>query len=153
MKKSELQSLQKHYSLISEGSKNNHHEDGIMLSKQEVAQIQNAIHKNKILGGLVKVFRPNDFIEPLSNALASVGFELDTPVKGFHGSYGSNNQSQNVLLRIRKKDPSKVDPYVDHPLVSDNFQINVTMSWLGRIGKDEMNYERPMYEIIAYLAH
>lgn len=152
MQRSEFELLQEAYSKIKE-SKNSHHADGIRLSPKEIRQIQTAIHANKILGGQTKVFKPNDFIMPLSEALAKVGFELDTPVQGFQGSYGTSAAAgpETRLLRIRKKDVNNTDPYTEHPLVSDEFQIHVTASWLGREGHDEHNYDRPMYEIIAYL--
>jgi hypothetical protein len=152
MQRSEFELLQEAYGRVNE-NKNAHHADGIRLTPKEVRHIQSAIHSNNILKGITKVFKPNDFITPLSEALAKVGFELDTPVEGFRGSYGTGAGAgpEKRLLRLRKKDPSNTDPYVEHPLVSDEYQIYVTASWLGREGKDEMSYDRPMYEIIAYL--
>lgn len=152
MQRSEFKVLQEIYSSINE-AKNPHHSDGINLSKKEIRDIQRAIHSNGILTGNTRVFKPNDFIRPLTEVLAKVGFELDTPVQGFMGSYGTGAAGgpETRLLRIRKKDPTNTDPYVEHPLVSDEFRIHVTASWLGREGKDEQSYTQPMYEIIAYL--
>ena len=154
MQRSEFKLLQEVYSKISENVKKPHHDDGVRLSPREIKQIQNAISSNNILKGITKVFKPNDFIRPLSEVLASVGFELDTPVPGFTGSYGTSAAAgpESRLLRLRKKDHTNTDPYTEHPSVSDRYQINVTASWLGREGQDEMQYDKPMYEIIAYLA-
>lgn len=152
MQRSEFKLLQEIYSTINE-AKNPHQSDGLRLSKKEIRDIQTAINSNKILTGNTRVFKPNDFIRPLSEALAKVGFEMDTPVQGFLGSYGTGAQvgPETRLLRIRKKDPNNADPYIEHPLVSDEYRIHVTASWLGREGKDEQSYTHPMYEIIAYL--
>jgi len=152
MQRSEFEFLQEAYAKVNE-NKNPHHADGLRLTPKEIKQIQSAIHSSNILKGITKVFRPNDFIKPLSEVLASVGFELDTPVQGFQGSYGTGGPAgpERRMLRLRKKDHNNTDPYVDHPLVSDEYQINVTSSWLGREGRDEQSYDRPMYEIIAYL--
>jgi len=153
MQRTEFKLLQEAYSKVNENKKQSHHNDGVRLTSREVKQIQNAIHSNSILGGITKVFKPNDFVKPLSEVLASVGFELDTPIPGFHGSYGTGAGAgpETRLLRLRKKDHTNADPYTDHPLVSDKYQINVTSSWLGRPNQDEQSYEKPMYEIIAYL--
>jgi hypothetical protein len=152
MQRSEFELLQEAYGKVNE-NKNPHHADGIILTPKEVRHIQYAIHSNNILKGITKVFKPNDFITPLSEVLAKVGFELDTPVQGFQGSYGTSAGvgPETRLLRIRKKDHNNTDPYTEHPLVSEEYQIHVTASWLGREGHDEQNYDRPMYEIIAYL--
>ena len=152
MQRTEFELLQEAYGKVNE-NKNPHHHDGIGLTPKEVRHIQSAIHSNNILKGITKVFKPNDFITPLSEALAKVGFELDTPVEGFRGSYGTSAGAgpETRLLRLRKKDSNNTDPYVEHPLVSDEYQIHVTASWLGREGTDEMTYDKPMYEIIAYL--
>ena len=153
MQRSEFELLQEVYSKVNENFRKSHHDDGVQLNPREVKQIQNALHSNNILKGITKVFRPNDFIRPLSEVLASVGFELDTPVDGFRGSYGSSAGAgpEFRLLRLRKKDESNTDPYVEHPLVSDYYRIHVTAAWQGREGQDEMQYDRPMYEIVAYL--
>lgn len=152
MQRTEFKLLQEAYSKVNE-NKNPHHADGIGLTTKEIRQIQNAIHSNKILGGNTKVFKPTDFIAPLSEALAKAGFELDTPIPQFHGSYGTGAGAgpETKMLRIRKKDINNTDPYTEHPLVSDEHQIHVTATWLGREGEDEQTYNRPMYEIIAYL--
>lgn len=152
MKRSDYDKLANSYATILEGTKNSHHNDGVVLSKHEIKAIQNAMHNNKIFSGQQKVFKPNDFISPLVDALASVGFELDTPVNGFQGSYGTGSEAgpETRLLRLRKKDDNNVDPYTEHPLVSDRYQIKVIATWLGA-PQDKYNTKKPLYEIIAYL--
>lgn len=153
MRRSDLKALEESYIKIIENKLSNKNEDGLKLSPREIDQIKNAISSNDILKGIKKVFRPNDFIQPLSEVLKKVGFELDTPVNGFLGSYGKGlSKSDSRLLRIRKINPNNTDPHIENPIVSDDYTINVTASWLGREGMDEMKYDRPMYEIIAYLA-
>lgn len=151
MQRTEFKYLQEAYLKITENKISNQN-DGLRLSPKEIKQIQNAIDSNNILKGITKVFRPNDFIKPLSEVLASVGFELDTPVEGFRGSYGTGGgESETRMLRIRKKDPTNTDTYVENPIVSDDYTIRVVANWLGREGMDELKYDRPMYEVIAYL--
>jgi hypothetical protein len=101
MQRSEFELLQEAYTKVNE-DKNDHHADGLNLSPKEVRHIQTAIHSNNILKGITKVFKPNDFIKPLSEALAKVGFELDTPIQGFSGSYGTSAGAgpESRLLRL-----------------------------------------------------
>jgi hypothetical protein len=152
MQRSDFYKLANSYKYVLEGAKNSHQNDGVMLSKEEIKAIQRAMHSNKIFGGNQYVHRPNDFISPLVDALASVGFELDTPVNGFQGSYGTGAEAgpEVRFLRLRKKDHNNTDPYTDHPLVSERFQIKVTSTWVGT-PNDKYNTSRPLYEIIAYL--
>jgi hypothetical protein len=152
MQRSDFYKLANSYKYVVEGTKNSHQNDGVMLSKEEIKAIQKAMSSNKIFGGNQRVYKPNDFISPLVDALASVGFELDTPVNGFQGSYGTGSEAgpETRLLRLRKKDDNNTDPYTDNPLVSDRFQIKVIATWLGT-PQDKYNTNRPLYEIIAYL--